>query len=252
MDFNFTKPNIPTTTEQLLEQMQPNGYTRPVQYKFKVDTDFNKAVWEFIQLAQKRVKNGAYDPKPLREPIISIVDWLFQAGRRTDIDYSKGLLLKGAVGRGKNVLLNTLAEMIELYEFKQERVKDGRKTIVTATPHIRESIHFAMDYANDAGGIKALQLQGMFPSLIIHDLGKEDYRTNYYGNSLNVVEYLIDIREANGLLTFATTNFNHLSCDPKTGGRSAEYAGYDDRTISRMHSLFNVINLNHDIDFRKI
>jgi len=75
--------------------------------------------------------------------------------------------------------------------------------------------------------------------IILDDIGKEDEFSRSYGNKVNVIEEIINIREENEMLTFGTTNIERMTDI------------YDDRTVSRMNKLFTPFSINHETDFRK-
>ncbi len=77
--------------------------------------------------------------------------------------------------------------------------------------------------------------------LCMDDIGTESDQVKYYGNSLDVVSYMITERYVRRLLTFGTTNYPLNILENK----------YDDRTVSRMYALFNFMVLKC-ADFRKI
>ena len=78
--------------------------------------------------------------------------------------------------------------------------------------------------------------------LCLDDLGSltEIPNVKHYGNDLDVVGFVITERYAKRLYTFATTNL--------TENKLVER--YGDRVVSRMHAMFNFIEMI-DIDHRK-
>jgi len=73
------------------------------------------------------------------------------------------------------------------------------------------------------------------------DIGTESDQVKHYGNNLDVVSYILTERYTRRLLTFGTTNFPLSVLEKK----------YDDRTVSRMYSLFNFFTVKA-ADFRRM
>jgi DNA replication protein DnaC len=76
--------------------------------------------------------------------------------------------------------------------------------------------------------------------ICLDDIGIESNKVIYYGNSLDVIAYIIAERYAKRLLTFGTTNYDIDFLNEK----------YGDYIVSRMYALFNFIEMNGR-DFRK-
>ena len=76
--------------------------------------------------------------------------------------------------------------------------------------------------------------------LCIDDIGSESDRVKHYGNTIDVVSYILSERYSRRLLTLGTTNFPLTTLEQM----------YDDRIMSRMYALFNFMTLKGQ-DFRK-
>jgi len=170
----------------------------------------------------------------LVEPVVEyMIKWTYMIG--DDIDFTKGILFKGDTGRGKSFLFKawkyflTIDDVMYLHNMEATMI----------SPIIVNVKKISGEYQDPAtGGYQVIERYGKIRSLMLDDIGKEDEFSRNYGNKINIIEEIINLREENGLLTFGTTNketFNDL---------------YDDRTVSRMNKLFNVVVIDHDIDFR--
>ena len=142
---------------------------------------------------------------------------------------------KGQTGRGKTFLFRAWLYFLDIDEV--QFMHYGKSTMIH--PLIINVKKIAGEYQNpQTGGYQVLQKYGTIRSLMLDDIGKEDEFSLNYGNRVNIIEEIINLREDYGLLTFGTTNENELA------------ALYDDRTISRMNKLFTALPIDHDIDFR--
>ena len=168
---------------------------------------------------------GVKTPQWDNEKVIyEMVDWAFMM-EKTEINYNKGILLKGQTGRGKTFLMEILKSMLELDDYMYLTIINAKKV--------------AAEYQSGEG-YKIIDKYAKCNYLVLDDIGSEAVETKSYGNALNIVEEIITEREKNNMLTFGTTNLNKLS------------DRYDDRIVSRMNELFNVRSLNHDNDYRRL
>lgn len=171
-----------------------------------------------------RNKSKTFDLKDINT-IKKLIDWLFMMGL-SELSYDKGIILKGDTGRGKTFLFKVfryLAMTDDMMNIKIVNVKQ-----------------IAGEYSDPHnGGYDVIEKYSKMIYLMIDDIGKEPQKSISYGNKVNVVEEIINNREEKGLITFATTNLQSMG----------EF--YDSRTVSRMNAMFNVIAINHNIDYRK-
>lgn len=182
-----------------------------------------------------KVKKKTFDASKVKNVIKMALDWLYMMNRYSS-DYHKGLLIKGHTGRGKTFLFRILA-FIVLHEKRSAQEKGFRVRIESF--NIVNVKQISGEYQNpDTGGDRIIQKYGELRGLVLDDIGKEPEFSSYYGNKINVVEEIIDLREKKGLITHGTTNLELMG------------DVYDDRTVSRMNALFNVIPLNHEVDYR--
>ncbi|GEM_PF-3003329 len=198
-------------------------------------TNVPGAVRMFSEIANEflKKKEKTFDREIVAEQIQTLINWAYMLGN--DLDFTKGILFKGHTGTGKTFLFrafNYFAKIDNLFYSE-----NGKNLPISAK--IVNVKKIAGEFQSPQGGYSVIQKYANFPCLVIDDIGKEQEESISFGNKMNVVEEIISIREELGMLTFGTTNLNRME------------DMYDDRTISRMNLLFNVIPMNHKTDFRK-
>lgn len=154
---------------------------------------------------------------------------------------SKGILLTGSVGSGKTLLLEKVFKTYTSEELQQNsyipyNFKDLAECYKTEGDKAFEQIKAK----------KHESLNRMIVSpVLIDDLGAGDYILGNFGNKINLIDKVIDVRylifSRFRKLTHATTNL-YISDFKKA---------VDERTISRMAEMFNIIELQ-DNDYRKV
>ncbi len=199
------------------------------------------------KVLQHKGKEFDVSNKELTDTVKKMIDWLYMLGLY-DLNYEKGIILKGKTGRGKTFAFRILA-MIVLHEQRHVQQLNERQAIVDNTEmrytlnleeiNIVNVKQISSEYQDPkTGGAQVIEKYSTMPGLVLDDIGKEQDYSNNFGNKINVVEEIIDRREKAGLITHGTTNLNNLK------------DMYDDRTVSRMSALFNVLPINHDVDYR--
>jgi len=100
-----------------------------------------------------------------------------------------GIILNGAYGCGKSVLIETFCQVLnDLTSDKSEQIK------------VVHAIELAEDIKIN-GVIKYARIP-----LCIQDLGKEKKEVNHYGTMVNPISELLAVRAEYGALTFGSTN----------------------------------------------
>lgn len=137
-------------------------------------------------------------------------------------DMQKGILLRGNTGAGKTFLFD---------------VANNYNKIDSYAPFVKVN---ARDISAEFSlkGWETVKKYTEIYNLLIDDLGAETI-TQHYGCRVSPITEIIDRREELGKITHATTNVLKLETI------------YDDRTISRMYSLFNVWTINTTKDYRR-
>ncbi len=164
----------------------------------------------------------------------SLVSWAYLKGE--NLNFRKGILFKGHTGRGKTFLFKVFNEFLKLDGIRC--YQNGETTLISLK--IVNAKQIDGEYQDPVnGGYKVIERYSKMSCLAIDDIGAEQDESSNYANKINIISEIIDKREEANMLTFGTTNLNKM--DEK----------YDDRAISRMSRLFNVISINHGRDFRK-
>lgn len=184
----------------------------------------------FVRIAEAMLPT--FHAEPVAEAVKALCGWLYQYN---DLRPMCGVLLRGKTGRGKTFLMRVLQRFMAIDEdIMRYRVgnRQYRMRMLIATAEQMASDFAERSFAGIEEYLRA-------PVLCIDDIGAENRYASNFGNSLNVVAYIVNQREQRHLITFGTTNIERLA------------TCYDDRTLSRMCGLFNTITLTHNIDFRR-
>lgn len=220
--------------DEIIEQVRSShGVERTTQV---VLNEYEQGERCFLKIADAMVdtKPIDFDRETITKEIEVLIDWLYQMDR-VKIDYRKGILFKGDVGRGKTFLMKVFKHFMQV---DKHRYRSGDKEL-SMNLIIVNAKKIAGEYQDaENGGYRVIERYANTPVLCIDDIGAEGISMQY-GNKINVVAEIIDLREERSRITFGTTNVEILS------------KNYDDRTISRMYSLFNIVVINHQKDYRK-
>ncbi|MBR5043033.1 MAG: hypothetical protein IKX67_07310 [Bacteroidales bacterium] len=225
---------INDTIAKQIEQIRRNtGFYRP-ELVNRPDHDSIVSLFRAYGDAMVAWRGKRYDMQSVRPAVDKIIGWLYQEPDST-LDASKGILLKGNPGTGKTVLMDILRAVIQ----------NGRMGFFSSgewcnlAPVQLYSRDIVNDYLASDEPYRYIRRIAGLPCICIEDIGAEADETMVYGNRLNLIARLVDIRCEKNRLTLGTTNLEKFS------------EKYDDRTISRLNGLFNVIVLDHERDFRR-
>lgn len=154
---------------------------------------------------------------------------LYFTGGNSKYDLNKGIWLHGNAGTGKTLLLE------KIFKSYTSQILINNSYIVK---HYTELI-------SELYKSKFIELDKSINSpMFIDDVGVNQILVNLYGNEINFISLLIDYRYRSfkrGKLTHITTNLF-----PK---QLKEIV--DDRTISRMSEMFNIIEMSGN-DYRRM
>ncbi len=156
-------------------------------------------------------------------------------GREGKLDPNKGLLLFGPIGTGKSTLLKGLQRYfgkINHYAYSFNRDDLGFR--------FTSAVEISLTYGKKGlDGLSDLIDASSMTNLAIDEIGKETTESKHFGNNLNVIQTILQLRyEARyKCVTHATTNLN-----PNTDfGRL-----YGDYIADRCKEMFNVIEVGGD------
>jgi len=197
-------------------------------------TNMPNATNMFCAIANEflKKKGRQFDLKAVNDQVDYMIRWAYMIG--DDIDFTKGILFKGHTGRGKTFLFRVFDYFTKIDGLKY--IENGKEfNLSLKVVNVKK---ISGEYQAKDGGYSVIQKYAGYRCLVLDDIGKEQEESSNFGNKMNVVEEIINIREEMGMLTFGTTNLDKMS------------SMYDDRTVSRMNLLFNVRPINHETDFR--
>lgn len=204
---------------------------------YQIQMEDAKKLMVAIMERELSVNNQAFVVEPGNKPKLAELVCYF-TGNASKLNPSKGIYLYGPVGRGKTLIMQSLAQMCSLVEHKMEAAG------IYFTSH-RFQIKNAKSIVAELAENKKPEVMKKYYSGVwcIDDLGAED-SYKLFGNEMNVVGDIIIERyqryQQSGLLTHATSNV-----DPKDWKDK-----YGDRVASRMSEMFNPVLLVGD-DKRK-
>jgi DNA replication protein DnaC len=141
-------------------------------------------------------------------------------------DIRKGLWLEGTVGTGKTTLMHIFRELMitQRRGFRMESAGEIACTY-SATGDLDTYVMNITGYS------------GKPIELCIDELGREQLPATYFGNKLNVMQYLLQQRyglwQSRGLRTHVTTNIDAKDVRDK----------YEDFILDRCKHMFNVVTI---------
>lgn len=215
-----------TKIEEIIQNARQQGGIKRGVIRLE---DFNTGVRVFEKIANARLADKNQQFVHCNE-VDKLVDWLY-CKSMFDTDYNKGILIKGTTGKGKTFLMDVFSDFCRLDE--PQYVSFGEKRNVR--PIKANARQIAIEFSNN--GLEGIERYFEINSLFIDDIGAEQ-KSNFYGNKVSVITEILDRREERNLLTFGTTN-----CDKLT-------EIYDDRTVSRIASMFNIWYIENKNDYR--
>ena len=149
-------------------------------------------------------------------------------------ELTKGILLMGPTGTGKTMAMQVMSLYRQIDDTKF--VCHGK--LYRMNYEIIDVNRLVANFMDNA--FDGIELYCNRYVTCLDDIGTEDRSVKHYGNILDVFGYVVAERYRKGLLTFGTTNSTMNALEEM----------YDDRTISRMHSMFNFMILKCE-DFRR-
>lgn len=199
--------------------------------------DLTHEIENFILLAEALLEINSkkkFDYASVKKQIEFLIKWTWNI-EQDGVDTKRGFLFKGKTEKGKTFLLKVWSEYLKLNHIPYKQNNDELPLICDVV-NVKRIDGEYKDSNN--GGYKVILKYSTMNCLALDDIGLEAEESKQYGNGVNVIEEIINLREEKNLLTFGTTNINSMK------------EQYDDRTTSRMKKLFYPIVFNHNNNYR--
>ena len=165
----------------------------------------------FIESASSRMYGSGFVVDEHNKDLINQLYYYLIASEQFKGDLVKGILLLGAIGNGKTVIMESFIDVFNSTSNK-----------IITTVHAKDLSRIIID--NTVGYLNKRPL-------FIDDIGKEQESIKNYGTTVHPFEDTINERYKNFGLTFGTANY------------TLDDLPYDRHTIDRMKQMFNVIIL---------
>lgn len=162
------------------------------------------------EMLKKSIKREFIIDQKNKEIINQLYNYLI-CSEKFKGEHRKGILIIGAIGVGKTLILTIICNMIEMLSNKVIERVHSKKIIEAVRTH-------NLGYFDKR-------------PLFIDDLGREAKEINNYGTKELPLIDLLSIRYDNGSLTFATSNFDFK--------KLTEFYGL--AITDRMKEMFNII-----------
>lgn len=207
--------------------MLPKGNNRRISYEYDEKVAKNKWLGIALQYIPK-VKLGN-DTKYVWNQLLLYA----MNDSKCELDTLKGIALMGKTGSGKTATFDILNDVLKFNNIKYYK----GKLDACFKFHMVSARNIAAMYQE--GGHEKISMYSQYNILCIDDLGAENVHAKYYGDTLSVIEEIIENRYANNLITHFSTNLKMEQIKEV----------YGDRVHSRINQAFNILTLN-DADYR--
>lgn len=236
--FEFRAEKRKIILSKFIRERQAQNYRQEYFLRIKEEPKFFK--YKSVEDYAKDLKNILYENYPdfkmlpeLRSIIDDLIFYFYGFQERTALDLKKGIILLGNTGCGKSLLMNFLFKISPTYHLvvksALELTLDAQKRGIN---FIERYDNVEMSTPNGFGNKKR--------HLCIDDIGSETVQ-KYYGNEVNVIQSVLEMRYLNNAKTFGTSNFTIKQFENAYGARVA----------SRMKEMFNFVDMFNLPDFRQ-
>ena len=185
-----------------MQEVRLNGLQLEKQRQMVNLDEERRTLWNILLKIEPRFNIKNYDVMILYSILAWV--WKYDEWNMLNLDYSKGLFLFGDIGRGKSMTLILLREyLMSVGKKYQEFTKYDYRL---GTEWMSASM-IANKYA--AEGMPGLDnFLKHDCCLFIDELGREPIPSSNYGNKMNVIQFLLQIRYDNrySCVTHVTTN----------------------------------------------
>ena len=182
---------------------------------------FDVAASKIESILKRLTKNENIKYNTNNKEILGNLALYFLNDSSCKYDLSKGLYLYGNTGSGKTTILKAFSLFTKVTRIKKFRIASAKEIVRKVT------------FENNAASLESYTLAaGSQGEWAIDDLGHE-HECNVFGTKINCLEIVLTARYDRGLLTHCTSNLKPA--------RIKEM--YGQRLFSRMHEMFNFIEI---------
>lgn len=200
--------------EKVGDIINTGAYKKPIQRRiFSANISADEFSKYFILCATSKIHatEDSYIVDDENKEAINQLFYFLNNSKEFTGDPIKGILLIGAIGGGKTVLMESFIEVFN-------EISGKIATVINSKDLVDVNVKYGKDYLRKR-------------PLFIDDMGKEQTVINTFGTVSKPMEDLINDRYKTAGLTFGTSNLK------------LEDMPYNLHTIDRMKQMFNVIIL---------
>lgn len=208
-------------------QKLPKGTNKRITYEYNE----KKAKFNWLAIAQQYI-HGVRIAKDTKHVWNQLLKYAMNDSN-CELDTMKGIALMGQTGSGKSITFDILNDVLRNNNIKYT------KGVLEASFKFQTISARRLSAKYSEGGHGEISKYSEYNIICIDDLGAENTQSKYYGDTLSVIEEIIENRYSNNLITHFSTNLKMDEIKEV----------YGDRVHSRISESFNILKLS-DSDYR--